>query len=80
MTRRDAPLLSSGRRIANSPSSTVYRIGQLRIRTLRPRDAAASLVADVFGRFSEGLDTPDLIEAKELPEELGRARPFRLKI
>ncbi len=23
---------------------------------------------------------PDLIEAKELPEELGRARPFRLKI
>jgi DNA-binding SARP family transcriptional activator len=34
------------------------------------RDEARELLADIYGWFSEGFDTPDLIEAKSLLEEL----------
>ena len=35
------------------------------------RDEARSLLAPVYGWFTEGFDTPDLREAKALLEELG---------
>jgi predicted ATPase len=34
------------------------------------RDEARELLAPVYGCFTEGFDTRDLKEAKELPEEL----------
>lgn len=36
------------------------------------RDAAWQLLAEVYGWFTEGFDTPDLQEAQALLEELKR--------
>ena len=36
----------------------------------RKRDKARAMLAEIYKRFTEGLDTPDLIEAKALLEEL----------
>jgi predicted ATPase len=36
------------------------------------RDAARELLAEVYGWFIEGFDTADLLEAKELLEDLSR--------
>jgi predicted ATPase len=37
------------------------------------RDAARELLAEAYGWFIEGFDTADLLEAKELLEDLSRA-------
>ena len=37
------------------------------------RDEARELLAPIYGRFSEGFDTPDLREAKALLDGLGGA-------
>src|SRR5262249_3513588 len=39
------------------------------------RDEARTMLADVYGSFSEGFDTVDLKEAKALLEELDGRRP-----
>jgi class 3 adenylate cyclase/tetratricopeptide (TPR) repeat protein len=39
------------------------------------RDEARSMLADIYGWFTEGFDTTDLKEAKALLEELGGNRP-----
>ena len=35
------------------------------------RDEPRTLLADIYGRFTEGLQAPDLIEARALLDELG---------
>jgi len=35
------------------------------------KDEARQLVAEIYGRFTEGFDTKDLQEAKALLDELG---------
>jgi len=35
------------------------------------RDEARAMLADIYGWFTEGFDTADLIDAKALLEELG---------
>ena len=35
------------------------------------RDAACSMLAEIYGWFTEGFDTADLKDAKALLEELG---------
>ena len=39
----------------------------------RRRDEARTVLADIYGWFTEGFDTADLREAKALLEELGTA-------
>jgi Tfp pilus assembly protein FimV len=42
------------------------------LRDTGQRDQARSMLADVYGWFTEGFDTADLIDAKALLDELGQ--------
>ena len=47
------------------------------------RDEARAMLAEIYGWFTEGFDTPDLKDAKVLLDELGgtatRAREFKIR-
>ena len=40
-------------------------------RTYSKKDKARQMLAEIYGWFTEGFDTPDLQEARALLEELG---------
>lgn len=78
--RREAEAESSFRQaieVARHQSTRLFQLratmslARLLIDTDR-RDEARTVLADIFGWFTEGLDTPDLKDARALLDELGR--------